>query len=333
VRPSRKELVRALWPTALVALVALLLPLMAQSALFLSDGIAALVLASYAYSVQLTWRYLGVMNVATGGIAGLGGYSAGLLWLREGWPFWLSLCGAVVVCMFAGGLLGIAAIRVRGHYFLLVSYAVAALLGIAEQNLSFTGGDSGLFLSPQAKLFVSLDSGTRGMYWALLLLCFLTALVVALLRFTRLGHLLMATRDNESMTRALGLATVRARLVIFSLSAIPAAVGGALFAVDQVVVTPGTYGASIGLIAIAALLIGGGMNPIGPVLGATLVSFLPDYAALSPVASQILYASVLIIVIIVFREGLAGIAKEGQRVFGTVETKFRTLRRNNDAGR
>ena len=286
----------------------ILLPLLAGAAgLYLGDMILALALACYTYSVQLQWRYLGIMNISVGGIAGVGAYVTGLLWVKTGLPFALALLAALLGGAVLGAAVGFAALRVQGHYFLLVGFGVAELLRILTSNLrDLTGGSGGLVLDGEAHLIVPLRPGDVGLYLALAVICAASAAAIIGLRRTAYGTRLIAMRDSHRMATALGMRTRRDRVGLFALATLPATAGGALVGVHQVTLTPNMFGGMLGLLAVVTMLIGGSSTVFGPLLGAAIVMLLPRYAGLDPVANQILYAIVLVVVILLAPQGLGG---------------------------
>ncbi len=265
---------------ALAVLVAAILafPGLAPNPYVLSSGVIILNWAVLATSWNFVGGFTGYISLGHGALAGLGGYATGLLAAKAGVPSFLALLlGALLVAALAVPI-GMAALRVRGASFVIVSIALVLILLLVFQSWSsVTGGSRGLvvprpfpgMLRPEHhRVFFFL-------YGALLLLAIATWW---LLDRSRFGMGLKAIREDEDKAESLGTPTYAYKLTVFVVSAGFTALAGGLYAlwfgdldpVFQFSVLTGSY------IVLMALL-GGVRSLFGPVLGAVVVGVALEY--------------------------------------------------------
>jgi branched-chain amino acid transport system permease protein len=272
-----------------------------------------------AVSVSMLFRSTGLLSMAHGAFFGIGGYAVGILSIHNG-TFWLALPVGIASCVVLGMFVGLATLRLRSHYFAVTTLSLSLVVQAVISNWSsLTQGALGIpSIPPPAAialgpLQVSFESG-GGMYYLVVV-----ALVVVLavsITFVRspFGKGCAAVRDNELLAGFLGLDVRRYRLGAFVLSTAMAAVAGSLYAADTSYIDP-TYASYIG--AFQALVqgqVGGILSPVGPIVGALVLTLLPEALSELQDAYLLVYGVLLVLVILFFREGLVGLvrlAKEG----------------------
>ncbi|HWB68285.1 MAG TPA: branched-chain amino acid ABC transporter permease [Mycobacteriales bacterium] len=237
--------------------------------------------------------------------------NAGLVWV---------LASAVVVSAIIGGLIGVAAARLRGPYLAGVTLALAIGLPVLPkyQKLSALGGHAGIPVgTPPA------PGGMDLFRWQALLCCLaavITVFVLANLARSRTGRAFRAVRDDEIAASLAGLPVARIQILAFTVSAASAGLAGGLFAVINGSVGPDSFGLSLSLGLLAAIVLGGLGSLIGAIYGSIIITLLPQWStdlasALSlpdkvgnnlPIA---VYGVVLIAVILAFPFGLQGVVQ------------------------
>ena len=247
-------------------------PALAPNPYVLSAGIVVLNYAVLATSWNFVGGFTGYMSLGHGALAGLGGYGTALLVTKAGLPPLAALAvAAVLVAAFAVPV-GMAALRVRGASFVIVSIALVLILLLVFQSWSaVTGGSRGLVVPrPFPGL---LRPEHHRVFWYL----FAGLLAVALLAWwlidrSRFGLGLKAIREDEDKAEALGIPTFAYKLAVFVVSAGFTGLAGGLYAlwfgdldpVFQFSILTGSY-----LVLMA--LLGGVRNLFGPVVGAVVV--------------------------------------------------------------
>lgn len=263
----------------LVVLAAAILtfPSLAPNPYILSAGIVVLNFAVLATSWNFVGGFTGYISLGHGALAGMGGYGTALLITKAGLPSFVALAVAALGVAALAVPIGLAALRVRGASFVIVSIALVLILLLVFQSwASFTGGSRGLVVPRPFDL--SRPEHHR-VFWFLFSALLALALVAWwLIDRSRFGLGLKAVREDEDKAEALGTPTYTYKLVVFVVSAAFTALAGGLYAlwfgdldpVFQFSILTGSY-----LVLMA--LLGGVRNLFGPLVGALLVGVALEY--------------------------------------------------------
>jgi branched-chain amino acid transport system permease protein len=306
--PTRFDRARALGVGC--ALVLVVLPLIASNyVLSVMTLILFLALAGQAWNVMM--GFAGQLSLGHALFIGLGAYTSSALFVHFHVGPWLGVWAAVAVCVTAGLAIGALAFRfgISGVQFSLLTIAFAELTRIGFDHIEWTGGPAGLFLTVQQRDQIDLWNlrGPPAMYYyvALALCAAALALCHGLLR-GRAGYYWRAIRENEDAARALGVHTLRWKLLAIAISAALTGIAGVFFAFYYNSLFPEqVFDISRSIEIILAPVIGGIGTLIGPVLGAAILTVLGDLStellnALGtevPGVKQVLYGCVLLVVV------------------------------------
>lgn len=266
----------------------------------------ALLFAIPASGLGLLYGEAGQMSVANGALFGVGAYVAAIGAREQAFSIWFALGLGGAAAAVAAILVGLTALRVRGHYFLIITFAFAELFRITLVNLrGLTGGNQGVtVMEPVMLAGVGEIESLREFFFLALAAAVLAGLVVSALRASAFGRSLRMLRENERLAISLGLNAARARLVAFAISGALAGVGGVLYAYQLKHVGPESFGAAAGIQIVLILLVGGARSAIGPMLGALVFFSLPELVHIDPVSTQIFYGAALIAIVLVSPAGL-----------------------------
>ncbi|WP_432839760.1 branched-chain amino acid ABC transporter permease [Dactylosporangium sp. CA-092794] len=299
---------KSLLVLAVLTVLALLLPAAGPSQRVLSLATLAGIYAIVTYGVAILYGTGGLLSIAHGGLWGIGAYSAALLVVDRGWGFLAVLGAAVVVTACFATAVALMSLRVKGHYFTIITFAVAegirALLNAWEP---VTHGTEGIVVSAPVRIGGLEVSGNADWYT---LVVISLAVVIALTRLvvvSPFGRRLAATRDNLDLAASVGIGVGSLRLAAFGFSGALAGVGGAYWAMSQSYVHGDQFGAGASIVFILCMLLGGAKYTYGPAIGALIVVFMPPLLALPPLAGTAALGVVFIIVIMVAPGGLAGL--------------------------
>ena len=231
-------------------------------------------LAIFAISWDILSGYTGYISFGHPFLIGIAGYTTALLTYHLGTPLYLSIPSAVLVTMVAGTLFFLPALRTKGTYFALVTLAFMEvtyhLLHVVKPKL--TGGTRGLTGLP------FLVTGAIPNYYVSFLSMFLIALGLWALTRSGVGTALSAIRMDEGAVKSSGLSTTKLKLFAFTLSALVAGIGGALYTHYLGAISPkGIFDINFLFTLLIAALIGGEQSIIGPILGAYFLTFLLEY--------------------------------------------------------
>lgn len=271
---------RVLPAAGLLVLAAAVLsfPALAPNPYILSAGIVVLNYAVLSTSWNFVGGFTGYISLGHGALAGLGGYGTALLVTRAGLPSFVALAVAALAVAALAVPIGLAALRVRGASFVIVSIALVLILLLVFQSwASVTGGSRGLVV-PRPFPGMLRPEHHRVFYYL-----FAGLLAVALLAWwvidrSRFGLGLKAIREDEDKAEALGTPTFTYKLIVFVVSAAFTALAGGLYAlwfgdldpVFQFSILTGSY-----LVLMA--LLGGVRNLFGPLAGALIVGTALEY--------------------------------------------------------
>jgi branched-chain amino acid transport system permease protein len=216
-------------------------------------------------------------------------------------------------------LAGYPSLRVKGHYFAIVTLAYNMVIFIVLMTWSsLTGGEAGISNVPRPPdiaiggLVWDLDSRV-GYYYLALAAAALATLLCALILHSRVGRVLVAIRQNEALIEAAGVHSWRYKLLAFVVSAGLAGLAGALYAHFIGFLNPDAFGVDHSLNAILAVILGGSGTLSGPVVGAFAVVFLPEYLRVAENYRLVIYGFILVTATIFMPRGLVPLVASGLR--------------------
>ncbi len=263
---------RAWLMVAAAALV--LLPFVANDYWLYMACLVAINIAS-STGLNLLTGYTGLVSLGQAAFMGLGAYTVAILQIRWGTPLLLNLVAGGAVAMLGGIVVGVPSLRVKGLYLAIVTIAATFIAHFLFANFEFTGGTSGLSMSPGRLFGVELDSSFR-LYWLIVPLTILMLLGSANLFRTRIGRAFIAIRDRDISAEVLGIPLLRYKLLSFGLSSFYAGVAGGLWAYFFRVITPESFPLSMSIFFLAAIIVGGMGSTLGSILGAVFMTMVPE---------------------------------------------------------
>ena len=250
-----------------------------------------LVWAIAAMGLNLLVGFNGQISIGHGALFGLGAYACGIWVDRANGQFLMGVIVAAVVAFVAGVVIGLPALRVRGLALALLTIAVAAIFpDLVLRFSSLTGGTNGLqiqvptpyrgeIVDRAAKWTAPEWTGLAPDQWRFyvysvaMVLCLLA--VAALVR-SRTGRALVAIRDNEVAAEVNGINVDRMKVITFGLSGALAGIGGAMFALIDLTLTPDAFRLLLSLNLLVMIVLGGLGTVAGPVVGALTIGFFED---------------------------------------------------------
>lgn len=207
------------------------------------------------------------------------------------WPFWTILpVGALVACFF-GVLLGSPTLKLRGDYLAIVTLGFGEIVRIFLNNLNapvnITNGPQGIAqIDPMAiggfkfsgttQVFGLTLSGPQKYYFLLLALVSLVIVINLRLQDSRIGRAWQAIREDEIAAKAVGINTRNVKLLAFAMGASFGGVAGGVFAAMQGFVSPESFSLTESTMILAMVVLGGMGHIPGVILGAVLLSILPE---------------------------------------------------------
>ncbi len=207
-------------------------------------------------------------------------------------PFWVILpIGAAVAALF-GVLLGAPTLKLRGDYLAIVTLGFGEIVRIFLNNLArpvnITNGPQGITgidpISVGGVSFAKTDtfmgvmvSGPMKYYWLLLVVLVAVIAINLRLQNSRIGRAWEAVREDETAARAMGIDTTQIKLLAFAMGASFGGIAGGLFAAIQGFISPESFVLVESIMVVAMVVLGGMGNIWGVILGALLLSFVPEF--------------------------------------------------------
>lgn len=265
-----------------------------------------------AVGLDLVSGYCGQFSFAQGAFYGIGAYTTAIMSRDLGTSFWVNLPAGIVVAGLFGLILGVPALRLKGHFLAIVTIAFQTIVYLTiSQWTSFTGGQTGLSVPPVGPISLFgvtlFEIGSLRSYYWLTLGVAVVALAIAW-RFlkSRLGREWIAIRDDETLAAAVGLDTTRGKLTAFVASAALAGAAGVVTAHALRGVTPDDFTIWISATVVAMMVVGGKGTFIGPILGAVLLTAMPEFLGRFAEYKMFIFGVLLVVTVTLLPEGIVG---------------------------
>jgi branched-chain amino acid transport system permease protein len=217
-----------------------------------------------ALSIWLTLA-CGLLSLANAAFMGIGAYTAALLTLNLGWPFPVALAAGALAPAVVALIICVPTLRLSGVYLAMATLAFGEVSRVTILNLEITGGPEGLNGIP---LLTE--------WWHIVLILLVVGYGLARLRRSRVGRAFEAIKEDEVAARLMGIDVDRHKLLAFTLGAVIAGLAGALNAHYTFFISPREYGFENAVDILTMTVLGGISSLIGPALGATILTLLPE---------------------------------------------------------
>jgi branched-chain amino acid transport system permease protein len=299
---------------SLILLVAMFVaPLVMGSAFWTNMFVLLFVFAAMAVAWNIVGGYAGQLSLGHAVFYGIGGYTATLLTQNFGITPWLGMIAGAAISALVAVVVSYPTLRLKGPFFALATIAileVVRLLVIHEE--SWTGGSSGISL-PLNIGWTWMVFRDKSNYLIIAFTLFLLVLWVSwFIRKSRMGHYLIAIREREDAARAVGIHTVKVKIMAAVVSAMLTSIIGTFHITYLTFVDPGSAFSLDLSIQIAMFALIGGLGTVaGPIAGTFLVLPIAELARgwLSAVGNGmhgLIYGLILVAVVLTIPRGLAG---------------------------
>jgi branched-chain amino acid transport system permease protein len=261
-----------------------------------------------AVSLNLVNGFTGQFSLGHAGFMAVGAYLSaavtlyvGPLWfgeeggtlLQQNLLFFAALVAGGLSAAFAGLLVGIPSLRLKGDYLALVTLGFGEIIRVLFQNFEPLGGALGLNgIPPYTTPF-----------WVLACVA-ITVFVVTCLVSSTYGRGFLATHDDEIAAQSVGLNTTRYKIVAFVIGAFFAGAAGGLYGHFKMTIAPTGFDFTKSIEVVVMVILGGMGNTVGVILAAVLLTLLPELLRDLAEYRMIIYSALLIILMLVRPEGL-----------------------------
>ncbi|GII65891.1 branched-chain amino acid ABC transporter permease [Sphaerisporangium krabiense] len=286
------------WTGAAGLAVALLAPFVIATPYALSVMTSAAIFVMLASGLNIVVGFCGLLDLGYVAFYAVGAYTSGVLATRLDLPLWATVPAVVAVTALAGVVIGAPTLRLRSDYLAIVTLGFGEIIRITANNLEITGGPSGIY-------------GIPGLTGSPVVFYYITVAVVALavvgasrLGRSRLGRAWRFVREDEDAAEAMGVHTYRVKLAAYVAGAVWGGLAGVLFAAQVSAISPGSFTFLSSALVLMAVVLGGMGSSPGVVIGAVVVSLLPEVLRDFADHRFLLFGVLLIVVMLLRPQGL-----------------------------
>ncbi|WP_037891129.1 branched-chain amino acid ABC transporter permease [Streptomyces viridochromogenes] len=308
-KPSRPTVSSALsgvlgskWFGPVLAVLTVALPFVNSTTYTIQIATDALIFVMLAVGLNIVVGYCGLLDLGYAAFFAIGAYTSGVLSTEFGWPLIATLPAVVVVAVIGGLVIGGPTLRLRSDYLAIVTLGFGEIIRITANNLEFTGGPNGLYGIPDFGEF-----GLRSdiaVYWVTAIVVCVAVLFSSRLGRGRLGRAWRFVREDEDAAEAMGIHTYKVKFAAYIAGAVFGGIAGVLFAAHQTAISPTSFNFLWSALILMAVVLGGMGSTPGVVLGAVLISLLPELLRGAENWRYLIFGLLLIVVMIFRPQGL-----------------------------
>jgi branched-chain amino acid transport system permease protein len=241
--------------------------------------------AMLALSIYVTLS-CGMLSLANAAFMGIGAYAASLISMQTALPFPVALAAGTVLPTLVALVIGMPTLRLSGVYLAMATLGFGEVVRVSVLNMDVTGGPMGLNGIP-----------LKTEWWHIVLLLGVVLFVLARMRRSKIGRAFEAIRADEIAARLMGINVPAYKLLAFAVGAAIAGLAGGLNAHYTFTIGPNNFDFERAVEILTMAVFGGTGNLIGPTLGATVLSLLPE--ALREFKSYRLAINGLILILVI----------------------------------
>jgi len=271
-----------------------------------------MIFAIAAVSLNLILGYGGLVSFGHAAYLGVGGYSVGILafyGIHNGWLQWaLAILASALVALAIGAI----SVRTRGIYFIMITLAFTQMLYYLGISVEEYGGDDGMRLKVKSQFSGLVDLADPVVFYYVVLALLLACItLVDRLVNSRFGLVIRAAKSNEARSRAIGFSPYPYQLAAFVIAGAMCGLAGALLANHTAYIAPAFMDWTRSGEIMFMVILGGMATAPGPALGAFALLIVEDLLAGWTQHWQVILGPLLILSVLFFRRGLAGLLPGG----------------------
>ncbi|MFZ4440436.1 MAG: branched-chain amino acid ABC transporter permease [Syntrophales bacterium] len=288
----------------IMAAVIAAVPLVVRGDYYLSILVFMGINCMVVIGLSLLMGYAGQISLGHAAFFGIGAYSTGVLTTHYGFSIYSAFFCGILFSSLVAVIIGIPALRLKGHYLAIATLGIGEIIYIIfNEMVGLTGGPSGLSNIPpfhigSYKFTLSLQY--YYLVWGVLLAILWFSLNLI---HSRVGRALKAMHGSEVAASAMGVNLSACKIQVFVLSAVYASIAGSIYAHFVSFIAPNNFALMSSIMFIVMGVVGGLHNIFGAILGAALMTFLPEYLRVFKEFDILIYGAILLVILLFMPEG------------------------------
>ncbi len=271
--------------------------------LFILMGLGLNIVVGFAGLLDLGYVAFYAIGAYTVGV--LTNLSGELTW-SFGWNFWLALPAAIALAVFAGVMLGIPVLNMRGDYLAIVTLGfgeIIRILALSDFLKPSIGGSQGIVNIPPPQFLGVLVNNPQTLYYFIVAGAVLALFISQRLRDSRLGRSWKALREDEDVAQAMGINLVATKLMAFATGAAFSGLSGSILAAKLGTIYPHSFALLISINVLALIIVGGMGSIPGVFVGGLLLAGVPELLREFAEYRLLIYGALLVVMMQVRPEG------------------------------
>ncbi len=288
----------------IIMAILLVLPFVLPNSFYVDLAIRMAINAVIVLGLNLLIGFAGQISLGHAGFLGIGAYASAVLPTHFGWPPLLAMAAGALVTGLLAALVARPIFKLKGHYLAMATLGLGIIINIVLRNESaYTGGPDGMPVPAMGLMGWEL-SGDKHWYWVMALILSISVWASLNLIDSPFGRALRALHGSEVASQVAGVNVVRYKVSIFVISAVFASVMGSVTAHYVGFVTP-NYADFFHSIELVTMVVIGGMASVyGSVVGAVLLTALPQALASFEGWETVVFGMILLLCMIFMPKGL-----------------------------
>ena len=260
-----------------------------------------------AAGLNLLFGHTGQISIGQAGFYALGAYTASILETKLSVPFFAAWPAAVILTGGIAFLLGQRILKLHGHYLAMATIAFGMIIESLSTNwIAVTNGHAGVYVRSKSLLGDFLSSN---LFALVVLFAALAFIISNNIEYSRVGRAIRAVRENEDAATSVGIVHSKYKVIMFILGAAFSAVGGMMYAHLNGIITPEVFNLAQSQTILIIVVVGGIGSNIGVLLGAIVITTLPEFLYGFADYNILVYGLLVILMQLFCPSGLIGIAE------------------------
>lgn len=294
-----------------------------MSAYLYSIGATAAIFTLLALSLNIISGYAGQSMMGHAAFFGIGAYTAAILTQTYHMNFFLALFLAMLFTGACGALLGVISLRLQADFLAITTIGINFVMVALFNNMSITGGSLGLTIVKPTVFGTKF--GNMHFFWMTVVFIVIVCLLIVKMRRSWFGMALASINNDAAAARSFGIDVSRYQILTFIIGTAIAGLAGGIYAHRMGYICSSDFAFTISIQILSMVVIGGIGTIRGPILGALLLTGLPEALRFAADYRTLVYGTLLVLMVRFMPSGLIGdnspIVKGWKKVIGKLTAK------------